>query len=116
MSILFRFHRGDASDLHPATPERRHQLSRALTGTEAARRPRQWGTVNLSVPLHGCERLAVGIRDYWQPVLHIAAPFMADDDATGGQQLLNHARPEWEAKIQPDGMADDLGREPIPAV
>ena len=40
--------------------------------------------------------------------------FMADDDATRGQQLLHHAQPEREAEIEPDGMADDLGREAIP--
>src|SRR5262249_40462457 len=42
--------------------------------------------------------------------------FMADDDAAGGQRLLHHAQTEREAEIQPHGMADDLGREPIPAV
>jgi hypothetical protein len=42
--------------------------------------------------------------------------FMTDDDATGGQQLLHHAEAEREAEIQPDAVADDLGREPIPGV
>jgi hypothetical protein len=42
--------------------------------------------------------------------------FVADDDAAGRQQLLRHAQPEREAEIQPHGMADDLGREPIPGV
>src|ERR1700730_11194338 len=42
--------------------------------------------------------------------------FGAYDDATRGQQLLHHAEPEREAEIQPHGMADDLGREPVPAV
>src|SRR5215471_1609969 len=42
--------------------------------------------------------------------------FVGDDDAAGRQQLLNHAKPERETEIQPDGMADDLGREPIPGV
>ena len=42
--------------------------------------------------------------------------FMADDDAARGQQLLHHAKTEREAKIQPHGMSDDLGREPIPGV
>jgi hypothetical protein len=41
---------------------------------------------------------------------------VGDDDATGRQQLLNHAQPEREAEVQPDGMADDLGQEPIPGV
>src|SRR5437763_8017130 len=42
--------------------------------------------------------------------------FVADDNAAGRQQLLHHAQPEREAEIQPDGMADDLGREAIPGV
>ena len=42
--------------------------------------------------------------------------FVADDDAAGGQQLLNRAQPEREAEVQPDGMADDFGREAIPRV
>src|SRR6476620_7921787 len=42
--------------------------------------------------------------------------FVADDDAARGQQLLHHAQTEWEAEIQPHGMADDLGRELLPAV
>src|SRR6516164_484579 len=42
--------------------------------------------------------------------------FVADDDAAGRQQLLHHAQPEREAKIQPHRIADDLGRESIPGV
>ena len=42
--------------------------------------------------------------------------FVADDDAASGQQLLHHAKTEREAEIQPYGMADDLGGEPIPGV
>src|SRR3984893_11336593 len=42
--------------------------------------------------------------------------FVADDDTPSGQQFLHHAQTEWEAEIQPHGMADDLGREPVPAV
>src|SRR5215469_2902512 len=42
--------------------------------------------------------------------------FVADDDAAGRQQLLNHAQPEREAEIQPDGVADDLGGEPITSI
>jgi hypothetical protein len=42
--------------------------------------------------------------------------FVADDDAAGRQQLLHHAQPERKAEIQPHGMADDLGREPIPGI
>src|SRR5215472_8109644 len=38
--------------------------------------------------------------------------FVADDDAASG----HHTKPEREAKIQPHGMADDLGGEPIPGV
>ena len=42
--------------------------------------------------------------------------FVGDDDTAGRQQLLNHAKPERETEIQPNGMADDLGREPIPGI
>jgi hypothetical protein len=42
--------------------------------------------------------------------------FVADDDATRGQQLLHHPEAKREAEIQPHGIADDLGREPVPAV
>src|SRR5260370_28126283 len=41
--------------------------------------------------------------------------FMADDDAASGQQLLHHAQTKREAEIQPHGMADEFGREPIPS-
>ena len=42
--------------------------------------------------------------------------FVADHNAARGQQFLHHAKTEREAKIQPHGMPDDLGREPIPGV
>ena len=55
-----------------------------------------------------------------EPLAEFARPlphgFVADDDATRGQQLLHHAQPERETEVQPDGMADDLGREAIPGV
>ena len=41
---------------------------------------------------------------------------MADDDAAGRQQLLDQAQPEREAEVEPDGVADDLGREPVAGV
>ena len=41
---------------------------------------------------------------------------VADDDPAGGQQLLDHEKTEREAEIYPQGMADDLGREPISGV
>src|SRR5260370_12684295 len=31
-------------------------------------------------------------------------------------KLLNPGQPEWEAEVEPDGMADDLGRKPIAGV
>ena len=42
--------------------------------------------------------------------------FVADDDAARGQHLLDHAQPERKAEIQPHGVADDLGWEPIAGV
>src|SRR3954447_3418575 len=41
---------------------------------------------------------------------------MADDDAACGQHLLDHAQAEREAKVQPYGVADDLGREAVPGI
>src|ERR1700738_1512604 len=55
-----------------------------------------------------------------EPLAKLARPlphgFMADDDATRGKQLLHHAQPEREAEVEPDRMADDLGREAVPGV
>src|SRR5689334_15850122 len=42
--------------------------------------------------------------------------FVADDDAARRQQLLHHAQPERKAKIQPHGVADDLGGKPMALV
>jgi len=42
--------------------------------------------------------------------------FMADDDAAGGEDLIDVAQAEWKAEIEPDGMADDLGRKAIAGV
>src|SRR5215212_2744764 len=41
---------------------------------------------------------------------------MADDDAACGQHLLDHAQAEREAKVQPYGVADNLGREAVPGI
>src|SRR3954453_17400013 len=41
---------------------------------------------------------------------------VADDDAAGGQQLLDHPQAERETEIEPDGVADDLRREPVAGV
>jgi hypothetical protein len=46
----------------------------------------------------------------------LSVGFVADDDATSGQQLLHHAQTEREAEKQPHRVADDLGKEPIPGV
>ena len=39
--------------------------------------------------------------------------FIRDDDATGKQQLFDIPVAEAEAEVQPDAMADDLGRETV---
>jgi hypothetical protein len=39
--------------------------------------------------------------------------FVRDDDATGEQQFLYIAIAQAEAEVQPDAMADDLGRETV---
>jgi hypothetical protein len=38
---------------------------------------------------------------------------MADDDPAFGKEILNVTKAEMEAKIQPDGVSDDLGREAV---
>src|SRR4051812_21257702 len=38
---------------------------------------------------------------------------MADDDAAGGEDLIDMAQAERKAEIQPDGVADDLGWEAV---
>src|SRR5687768_6454632 len=41
---------------------------------------------------------------------------MADEDAAGGEHLLDHAQAEREAEVEPDHVADDLGREAVAGV
>ena len=41
---------------------------------------------------------------------------VADDDAAGGQHLLDHAQAEREAEVQPNRVADDLGRKAVASV
>src|SRR4051794_30430572 len=41
---------------------------------------------------------------------------VADRDAAGGQQLLDHPQGEREAEVEPDRVADDLGREAVAGV
>ena len=43
----------------------------------------------------------------------LADRLMADHDATLGQQILNVAKAEVEAEVEPNGMGDDVGREAI---
>ena len=40
---------------------------------------------------------------------------VGDDDAAGGQQILDHAQAERKAEIQPNRMRDDLGGETMAA-
>ena len=42
--------------------------------------------------------------------------FVGDDDAALGQDQLHIAQAEAEHVVQPDGMADDLGWEPMTIV
>jgi len=37
--------------------------------------------------------------------------FMADDDAARDEQFVYHPQAERETGVEPDGVADDLGRE-----
>jgi hypothetical protein len=41
---------------------------------------------------------------------------VADDDAACRQHLLDHAEAEREAEVQPNRLADDLGREAIAGI
>src|SRR5207245_4441188 len=41
---------------------------------------------------------------------------VADGDAAGGGQLLDHPQGEREAEVEPDRVADDLGREAVAGV
>ena len=38
---------------------------------------------------------------------------MTDDDTAFGEEILNVAKAEMEAKAQPHGVCDDLGRESV---
>ena len=49
-------------------------------------------------------------------VYHNAHRFVRNVNAAFGQQILNIAVIEWKPEIQPDGMLDDLRREPMPGV
>jgi hypothetical protein len=55
------------------------------------------------------ERLA----EFARPLPH---RFVANDDAAGRQQLLNHTQPERELEIPPDGVADNLGGKRITGI
>jgi hypothetical protein len=41
----------------------------------------------------------------------LADSFVGDEDPTGEQQLFDIPMAETEAEIEPDAVADDLGRE-----
>jgi len=46
----------------------------------------------------------------------LAHRLLGDDDATLGQQLLAIAVAAGEGEVQPDGVRDDFGREPMALV
>ena len=41
---------------------------------------------------------------------------MTDNNAAGGQHLLDHSQAQREAEIEPDRMADDLGRKTVTGI
>jgi hypothetical protein len=59
-----------------------------------------------------------GPRALWLAELVRPLPhgLVADDAAAYHQQFLDHAQAEREAKVQPDCMLDDQGREAMAAV
>src|SRR4051794_9946227 len=46
----------------------------------------------------------------------LAHGLVADRDAAGGEQLLDHPQGEREAEVEPDRVTDDLGREAVAGV
>jgi len=46
----------------------------------------------------------------------LAHGFMADDDATCGQQFVHHPQTERKSEVEPNGVADDLSREMVAGV
>src|SRR5689334_24248101 len=46
----------------------------------------------------------------------LAYGLVTDDDAACRQHLLDHAQAEGEAKVEPDGVADDLGWETVASI
>ena len=54
-----------------------------------------------------------GLAELERPLAH---GLVADGDAARGQQLLDHPQAEREAEIEPDGVADDLRREPVAGI
>ena len=42
--------------------------------------------------------------------------FVAHEDAASGQHLLDHPQAQREAEVEPDRVADDLGREAVAGV
>ena len=74
--------------------------------------------VNLDLAISQIVAATNAIRALMPPGIQapIVVGFVADDDATRGQQLLHHAQTEREAEIQPNGVADDLGWESIAGV
>jgi hypothetical protein len=43
----------------------------------------------------------------------LADGFVADDNPAFGEEILNVTKTEMEAKVQPHGVSDDLGREAV---
>ena len=41
---------------------------------------------------------------------------MADDDSARRQQVLDHPQAERKAEIEPDGLLNDFGREPVASI
>jgi hypothetical protein len=46
----------------------------------------------------------------------LADRLVADDDAALSEQILHVAETEVKAKVEPDGVSDDLGREAVAAI
>jgi hypothetical protein len=53
------------------------------------------------------------LAEFYCPLPH---GFVADQDASGGEHLLDHAQAQGKPKVQPHGMADHFGGKAVAGV
>ena len=78
--------------------------------------------VRMPLPLRLCTKLLgsfpsdLGCEDRTKTVPPEPNRFMTDVNAAFTEQILSIAKAEWKAKIQPDGILDDLRRKSMPGI